>query len=174
MKGKLLNMVLTVLVLVAFGVAMYRGISFYAEYKDKMASIEDQNKYIKGQLDDFSKNISELKDTLGGLDSRISKTADLQEINDRLASGESELKNATAQIDSIKKEIQDWQQGYSSRLEELQAKVSELKSNIEARGKATIDLGRVAIEKEKVDAQPVSPAPQKTEEITRGVTLQPR
>jgi chromosome segregation ATPase len=173
MKGKMLNMVLTVLVLVAFGVAMYRGISFYQEYKNKMASIEDQNNYIKSQLDDFSKNITELKDTLGGLDSRISKTGDMQSINDRLTSGENELKNATAQIDSIKKEVQDWQQGYSSRLEELQAKVSELKSSIEARGKATIDLGKVAIEKEKIEVQPVRSV-QQTEEVTRGVSLQPR
>jgi archaellum component FlaC len=175
MKGKMLNMVLTVLILVAFGIATYRGFSFYREYEAKMTAIDDQNKYIKTQLDDFSKNLSDLKDTLGSLDTRIAKSADMQSINDRLATGENEINNTNAQIENIKKEIQDWQQGYSSRLEELQAKVNELKSTIATRGNATIDLGRVALEKGKIESQPARSIQQgEDKETTKGVILQPR
>ena len=164
MKDKIVAIV-GIVVVVLFVANIATSLYLYKQYNDNINSVNQQNWLNKVKLENLEKSADSFKETIETLSSQLKNyDQSIAGIETKVTTGETNAKEITAKMQSIKLDIEDWQKKYSAAIAQISALKEEtesLTSGLEQLKKISggnVDLGKISVEGEGSAAQESTPA----------------
>lgn len=152
MRGQKIVTVLLVILFLIVGATIGGGLYFYKEYKNKTEYFEQQNRFTKRQLEQLDRSLNNFKLSLEELTSQFKDyVKNLDAMEDKLSSSLKENKNILSVIGEMREKMQNWEQTYTSSLDELKDKIENLRAQVGLSSKVAtkeVELGEISVEKE--------------------------
>jgi archaellum component FlaC len=129
------------------------GFYLYKEQSEEISNLKQQQQFIRKNVMNLERSLEDLKFTFENLNSRFKNyVQDLLNMKSRLNVSESERKRIFSRLESMGKQIQEWEMTYSNTLKELSERLENLRENAGLKGSESveeIELGEISVEKEE-------------------------